>query len=777
MASSSTIERQAIGRRNGFIGSLYDVRTDEFEGGKTFNKLDIEANLKLALMAGLINVEGSAKYLEQTKTNNHTVRVTFMYRAKTKEEYLQISTGNLNEYFSEYAFKNPNVTHVVIGIVWGINVAATFERTVESADAVQRIEGTLSAAFKKPIFSIKGQATIDYDDKNKSDLDSLKVEFSGDVLIDNCPQTVEGVLKVCENIPSQIESLNDGKGRQLVFILYPLKSIAQMFESELKIERSIKEVSEAIVSRIEDMFEQIIESKRKLNDFIYDIEPWKEFISYHWFDLVKQKQRELDQESLITQRKLKDLLVKIRSDSAKESEMQQLLDEFESNNPCSLTSIERFLKDNQKIKRKIDTLTKVSPEKKELLKILESVDDLILDLYDYDVYLLHTCEEWNTKENKRSTLKQERYFTNLMKNELISNNTKARFRVIDHDLHPELEEKPNSCVIYHAKNGHIVTRDFYEYSLSNQFYGNIINIHPDAQWQQDGITVSGGNGQGNAFNQLSYPWGLYVDDDETIYVADYSNHRITKWIAGETSGKVVAGGKGPGDGDHQLSYPYDVIVDKKTDSLIISDSSNRRVVRWPRRYARRGETIISDIACWGLTMDQNGSLYVVDNEKHEVRRYQKGESQGTIVAGGNGCGDRLDQLSNPRYVFVDQDFSVYVSEWGNNRVTKWIKGEKTSIVVAGNQESGNNLTQLILPKGVVVDQLDTVYVVDDGNDRVMRWPQGASQGSIIAGGNGRGEQSNQLNGPVGLSFDRHGNLYVVDYKNHRVQKFNIESNK
>ena len=22
-------------------------------------------------------------------------------------------------------------------------------------------------------------------------------------------------------------------------------------------------------------------------------------------------------------------------------------------------------------------------------------------------------------------------------------------------------------------------------------------------------------------NQLSYPWGVYVDDDQTIYVADY----------------------------------------------------------------------------------------------------------------------------------------------------------------------------------------------------------------------------------------------------------------
>ncbi|CAF1417664.1 unnamed protein product, partial [Rotaria sp. Silwood1] len=302
------------------------------------------------------------------------------------------------------------------------------------------------------------------------------------------------------------------------------------------------------------------------------------------------------------------------------------------------------------------------------------------------------------------------------------------------------------------------------------------NIHPNARWQQNGITVAEGNRQGNGINQLSYPWGLYVDDDQTIYVADQSNHRIVEWKRGATSGQVVAGGNGQGSGDHQLYNPTDVIIDKERDSLIICDYSNRRVVRWPRRNGTSGETIISNIFCWGLTMDENGSLYVTDYGKNEVRRYRRGESQGTVVAGGNGRGNRLDQLSRPTYVFVDRDHSVYVSDWDNRRVMKWMEGAKQGIAVAGDQGERNDLTQLSYPQGVVVDQLGTVYVADAGNNQIMRWPKGATQGSVIVGGNGRGEQSNQLCGPVGLSFDRHGNLYVVDWGNHRVQKFNIDSN-
>ncbi|CAF1533171.1 unnamed protein product, partial [Rotaria sp. Silwood1] len=306
--------------------------------------------------------------------------------------------------------------------------------------------------------------------------------------------------------------------------------------------------------------------------------------------------------------------------------------------------------------------------------------------------------------------------------------------------------------------------------------GSSIDIHPNARWQQNGITVAGGNRQGNGINQLSNPYGLYVDDDQTIYVADRANHRIVECKRGATSGQVVAGGNGQGSADHQLYNPQDVIIDKERDSLIICDYSNKRVVRWPRRNGTSGETITSNILCSGLTMDENGSLYVIDHGKDEVRRYRRGESQGTVVAGGNGSGNRLDQLSRPTHIFVDRDHSVYVSEWNNHRVMKWMEGAKQGIVVAGGQGAGNDLTQLSSPRGVVVDQLGTVYVADGGNNRIMRWPKGATQGSVIVDGNGSGEQSNQLNRPFGLSFDRHGNLYVADYGNHRVQQFNIEFN-
>ncbi|CAF1632679.1 unnamed protein product, partial [Rotaria magnacalcarata] len=105
---------------------------------------------------------------------------------------------------------------------------------------------------------------------------------------------------------------------------------------------------------------------------------------------------------------------------------------------------------------------------------------------------------------------------------------------------------------------------------------------------------------------------------------------------------------GAGNGLNQLNYPTDVLIDKETDSLIICNWGNGRVVRWSRRSGTtQGEILIGNIACGGLAMDEQRYLYVSDHVKGEVRRYKFGENIGTLVAGGNGQNSGLNQLSVP----------------------------------------------------------------------------------------------------------------------------------
>ena len=127
------------------------------------------------------------------------------------------------------------------------------------------------------------------------------------------------------------------------------------------------------------------------------------------------------------------------------------------------------------------------------------------------------------------------------------------------------------------------------------------------------------------------------DRDGTMFVADHENHRIVALKPDDHVERVVAGGHGQGNGLDQLNGPTDVLIDKYNNSLVISDQNNRRVMRWSlENGTTHGETVIMNIGCRGLAMDNDGALYVGDVEKHEMRRYPIGDPAGHVVVGGNG---------------------------------------------------------------------------------------------------------------------------------------------
>ncbi|CAF4033034.1 unnamed protein product, partial [Adineta steineri] len=291
-------------------------------------------------------------------------------------------------------------------------------------------------------------------------------------------------------------------------------------------------------------------------------------------------------------------------------------------------------------------------------------------------------------------------------------------------------------------------------------------------YNQYGITVAGGKGDGQQLNQLNSPEGILIDTKRLIYIADSGNHRIIKRNLSLNTDKIIAGG----DENNQLTFPTNIVFDKKTNSFIISDKRSKRVIRYFNKRKINQQIIISNITCHGLTIDKNGFIYVSDCEKHEVRRWKQHDKKGELVAGGNGKGDHLNQLDNPRNIFVDYDYSLYISDYKNHRVMKWRKDAKEGIIVAGGNGDGNSLNQLSYPQGVIVDHLGQIYVVDRDNARVMLWCEGDEEGKIVVGGNGWGSQSNQLDSPQGLSFDKEENLYVVDKNNHRIQKYEKLSN-
>ncbi|CAF1226629.1 unnamed protein product [Adineta steineri] len=149
------------------------------------------------------------------------------------------------------------------------------------------------------------------------------------------------------------------------------------------------------------------------------------------------------------------------------------------------------------------------------------------------------------------------------------------------------------------------------------------------EYNNDGIAVAGENGLGSQLNQLDHPRFIFVDEDQSVYVADVGNHRVMKWKKDAKEGIVVAGGNDKGGNLNQLSSPHGVIV------------------------------------------DDLGRIYVADWGNNRVMRWSEGKEEGEIIVGGNGGENHPNQLSQPHGLSFDDEGNLYVADYWNHRIQKF----------------------------------------------------------------------------------------------------------
>jgi PKD repeat protein len=261
------------------------------------------------------------------------------------------------------------------------------------------------------------------------------------------------------------------------------------------------------------------------------------------------------------------------------------------------------------------------------------------------------------------------------------------------------------------------------------------------------LGYSGDGGQATSA-QLNGPVGVAVDGQGNIYIADRDNNRIRKVSAGIISTVAGNGTAGySGDGGQatsaQINSPYGIAVDAQ-GNLYIADYGNNRV-----RKVSGG--IISTIAGTGVagysgdggqatsaqlkgplgvTVDAQGNLYIADYLNYRVRKVSGGVIStiagiGTAGFSGDGGQATSAQLNAPADVAVDAAGNLYIADWSNNRIRAVSGGTITT--VAGNATAGfagdggqASSAQLNNPFGVAVDGQGSVYVSDSLNQRLRK---------------------------------------------------------
>ena len=136
---------------------------------------------------------------------------------------------------------------------------------------------------------------------------------------------------------------------------------------------------------------------------------------------------------------------------------------------------------------------------------------------------------------------------------------------------------------------------------------------------------------------------------------------------------------------------------------------------------------------------------------------------GKVIAGGQGKGNRLDQLNCPTDVVIDKGTNrLFIADGDNRRVLRWSRRQ--------GMTQGEVIVDNISCRGLVIDYQRYLYVSDEVKHEVRRYTIGDKNSIILAGENGQGNQLNQLNYPTYLFVDEEQAVYVSDNNNHRVIK-------
>jgi sugar lactone lactonase YvrE len=307
---------------------------------------------------------------------------------------------------------------------------------------------------------------------------------------------------------------------------------------------------------------------------------------------------------------------------------------------------------------------------------------------------------------------------------------------------------------------------------------------------------------------FNFPFGVAVDADGNVYIADRNNHVVKKLSGGTLT--VVAGCSvdssvsppvcaptpaGTGDegynGDNisataaQLNSPTGVAVDA-SGNLFIADSQNHiiRKVTGGTITTVAGTPGISGLAVnggaatlatlfgpRGVAVDAAGNIYIADNMNQQIRKVDGSTGNILAVAGVAGVagynGDGIDpttaQLNSPLGVAVDVAGNIYIADEGNDRIRAVFISDGLIHTV------DTDPVAVEAPAGVAVDGDGTLYIADTNHHQIVR--VFGETVDVVAGTGTAGSGPGELNTPVGVAVKADGSvLYIADLINNRIEE-------
>ena len=186
----------------------YEIISNDNIQGK-FKSLGISEGMKLSIMAGLVEVNGSAEFLADRVTSQQQARVSLKYSTTTHMD--EVNPAELSKIETDSSGTEQKATHVVTGILHGAHALFVFDRDVSPSENICDVSSELEAmvrAISKPGSNVASQV----------DNFPVKCKCFSDISILSSSTSCDEVVKTCAELPPLFE----GKSVPLTIFLHPL---------------------------------------------------------------------------------------------------------------------------------------------------------------------------------------------------------------------------------------------------------------------------------------------------------------------------------------------------------------------------------------------------------------------------------------------------------------------------------------------------------------------------------------------------------------------------
>jgi sugar lactone lactonase YvrE len=320
-----------------------------------------------------------------------------------------------------------------------------------------------------------------------------------------------------------------------------------------------------------------------------------------------------------------------------------------------------------------------------------------------------------------------------------------------------------------------------------------------------GLAGSAGatNGAGN-LARFSSPFGVMVDQNNNVYVADTFNDTIriitptgvVSTLAG-TAG--VSGAKDKTGAAATFTHPVSLAMDSN-GNIYVADTGNdliRKIAPGAVVTTLAGTVGVTGSADgtngtarfnspYAITVDSTDAIYVADTLNNTIRKITLSGVVTTpaglagVAGSADGVGNQA-RFTSPTGLAAGNGTDLVVADFGNASVRR-VTGEGTTVTTVsgvasavGSQDGSANAALFNFPAGTAVDAGGNVYVADEQNHVIRKiTPLGDvstfAGTSGVAGTNDANRTSAKFNRPLGVAFDGGGSLYVADSHNHTIRK-------